>query len=242
MGQVEPVDLGLRPSPQGEEGPPSLEYIQAKDLFPPKELVKEEENLQVRRNWGPRMGGAPCPVNTPYSNTNISKGTYPGLPLPGLWREGSLSACALWILWLQGRKGSFLVQLLPGAVTMERTLLCALPQHFQRGSHIKGEGNGGMTHFWTEGSSAPWQVPFTVLQGEGVEFLGRAADALIAISNYRLHIKFKDSVINVSSCHVLPHSSQDPSEVQGGIAPVLYHISNNLAFPFLTFCFPPLFS
>ncbi|XP_002719139.2 phosphatidylinositol-3,5-bisphosphate 3-phosphatase MTMR4 isoform X1 [Oryctolagus cuniculus] len=70
----------------GEEGPPSLEYIQAKDLFPPKELVKEEESLQV---------------------------------------------------------------------------------------------------------------PFTVLQGEGVEFLGRAADALIAISNYRLHIKFKDSVINV---------------------------------------------
>lgn len=53
-GQVEPGDLGLRPSPQGEEGPPSLEYIQAKDLFPPKELVKEEENLQVRRSWGPR--------------------------------------------------------------------------------------------------------------------------------------------------------------------------------------------
>ncbi|XP_038614895.1 myotubularin-related protein 4 isoform X2 [Tachyglossus aculeatus] len=70
----------------GEEGPPSLEYIQAKDLFPPKELVKEEESLQV---------------------------------------------------------------------------------------------------------------PFAVLQGEGVEFLGRAADALIAISNYRLHVKFKDSVINV---------------------------------------------
>lgn len=32
---------------QGEEGPPSLEYIQAKDLFPHKELVKEEESLQV---------------------------------------------------------------------------------------------------------------------------------------------------------------------------------------------------
>ncbi|XP_036613038.1 myotubularin-related protein 4 isoform X2 [Trichosurus vulpecula] len=77
---------GLSHGRMGEEGPPSLEYIQAKDLFPPKELVKEEENLQV---------------------------------------------------------------------------------------------------------------PFTVLQGEGVEFLGRAADALIAISNYRLHIKFKDSVINV---------------------------------------------
>ncbi|XP_076867817.1 phosphatidylinositol-3,5-bisphosphate 3-phosphatase MTMR4 isoform X2 [Brachyhypopomus gauderio] len=70
----------------GEEGPPSLEYIQAKDLFPPKELIKEEDGLQV---------------------------------------------------------------------------------------------------------------PFPVLQGEGVEFLGRADDAIIAISNYRLHIKFKDSIINM---------------------------------------------
>uniref|UniRef100_A0A4W5QMU7 phosphatidylinositol-3,5-bisphosphate 3-phosphatase n=1 Tax=Hucho hucho TaxID=62062 RepID=A0A4W5QMU7_9TELE len=70
----------------GEEGPPSLEYIQAKDLFPPKELVKEDDSLQV---------------------------------------------------------------------------------------------------------------PFPALQGEGVEFLGRADDAIIAISNYRLHIKFKDSIINV---------------------------------------------
>lgn len=43
-----------------------------------------------------------------------------------------------------------------------------------------------------------FQVPFTVLQGEGVEYLGHANDAVIAISNYRLHIKFKDSVINVS--------------------------------------------
>ncbi|KPP76004.1 hypothetical protein Z043_104698, partial [Scleropages formosus] len=72
--------------PKGEEGPPSLEYIQAKDLFPQKELVKEDENLQV---------------------------------------------------------------------------------------------------------------PFPVLQGEGVEYLGRANDAIIAMSNYRLHIKFKDSVVNV---------------------------------------------
>ncbi|KAL4660607.1 myotubularin-related protein 4 isoform X1 [Arapaima gigas] len=71
----------------GEEGPPSLEYIQAKDLFPQKELVKEDESLQV---------------------------------------------------------------------------------------------------------------PFPVLQGEGVEYLGRANDAIIAMSNYRLHIKFKDSVVNVS--------------------------------------------
>ncbi|KAK7925674.1 hypothetical protein WMY93_007984 [Mugilogobius chulae] len=41
------------------------------------------------------------------------------------------------------------------------------------------------------------QVPFSVLQGEGVEFLGHANEAVIAMSNYRLHIKFKDSVINV---------------------------------------------
>ncbi|KAM4546836.1 phosphatidylinositol-3,5-bisphosphate 3-phosphatase MTMR4 isoform 1-T1 [Fundulus diaphanus] len=69
----------------GEEGPPSLEYIKAKDLFPQKELVKEDESLQV---------------------------------------------------------------------------------------------------------------PFPVLQGEGVEYLGHADEAIIAISNYRLHIKFKDSVVN----------------------------------------------
>jgi len=43
------------------------------------------------------------------------------------------------------------------------------------------------------------QVPFAVLQGEGVEYLGCADEAIIAISNYRLHIKFKDSVINVSA-------------------------------------------
>uniref|UniRef100_A0A8C7PAI9 phosphatidylinositol-3,5-bisphosphate 3-phosphatase n=1 Tax=Oncorhynchus mykiss TaxID=8022 RepID=A0A8C7PAI9_ONCMY len=35
---------------------------------------------------------------------------------------------------------------------------------------------------------------FTLL---GVEYLGRANDTIIAISNYRLHIKFKDSIINV---------------------------------------------
>ncbi|XP_030009058.1 myotubularin-related protein 4 isoform X4 [Sphaeramia orbicularis] len=70
----------------GEEGPPSLEYIKAKDLFPQKELVKEDDSLQV---------------------------------------------------------------------------------------------------------------PFSVLQGEGVEYLGRADEAVIAMSNYRLHLKFKDSVMNV---------------------------------------------
>lgn len=35
---------------QGEEGPPSLEYIQAKDLFPQKELIKEDDSLQVSRS------------------------------------------------------------------------------------------------------------------------------------------------------------------------------------------------
>uniref|UniRef100_A0A8C0GYR9 phosphatidylinositol-3,5-bisphosphate 3-phosphatase n=1 Tax=Chelonoidis abingdonii TaxID=106734 RepID=A0A8C0GYR9_CHEAB len=45
--------------------------------------------------------------------------------------------------------------------------------------------------------SLPLQVPFSVLQGEGVEYLGHANDAVIAVSNYRLHIKLKDSVINV---------------------------------------------
>ncbi|XP_052412444.1 myotubularin-related protein 4 isoform X3 [Carassius gibelio] len=70
----------------GEEGPPSLEYIQARDLFPQKELLKEDDALQI---------------------------------------------------------------------------------------------------------------PFPVLPGEWVEFLGRADDAIIAVSNYRLHIKFKDSIINM---------------------------------------------
>lgn len=48
-------------------------------------------------------------------------------------------------------------------------------------------------------------MPFPVLQGEGVEYLGHADEAVIAISNYRLHIKFKDSVINVSTSHNNKH-------------------------------------
>ncbi|XP_072521248.1 phosphatidylinositol-3,5-bisphosphate 3-phosphatase MTMR3 [Salminus brasiliensis] len=41
------------------------------------------------------------------------------------------------------------------------------------------------------------QVPFPVLHGECVEHVGRAEGAVIALSSYRLHIKFKDNVINV---------------------------------------------
>ncbi|XP_072443485.1 myotubularin-related protein 3 isoform X5 [Chiloscyllium punctatum] len=41
------------------------------------------------------------------------------------------------------------------------------------------------------------QVPFPELHGESTEYIGRAEDAVIALSNYRLHIKFKESVVNV---------------------------------------------
>ncbi|KAG8146160.1 hypothetical protein E2320_012545 [Naja naja] len=40
------------------------------------------------------------------------------------------------------------------------------------------------------------QVPFLELHGESTEYVGRADDAVIALSNYRLHIKFKESVVN----------------------------------------------
>ncbi|KAG8596639.1 hypothetical protein GDO81_001998 [Engystomops pustulosus] len=41
------------------------------------------------------------------------------------------------------------------------------------------------------------QVPFQELHGESTEFVGRAEDAVISLSNYRLNIKFKESSINV---------------------------------------------
>ncbi|XP_057213586.1 myotubularin-related protein 3 isoform X1 [Triplophysa rosa] len=41
------------------------------------------------------------------------------------------------------------------------------------------------------------QVPFPELHGEFTKFVGRAEDAVIAMSPYRLHIKFKESVVNV---------------------------------------------
>ncbi|MEE6510080.1 hypothetical protein FKM82_029139 [Ascaphus truei] len=41
------------------------------------------------------------------------------------------------------------------------------------------------------------QVPFPELHGESTEYVGRAENAVIALSNYRLHIKFKESVVSV---------------------------------------------
>ncbi|KAI1882469.1 hypothetical protein AGOR_G00251080 [Albula goreensis] len=41
------------------------------------------------------------------------------------------------------------------------------------------------------------QVPFLELHGEVTQYVGRAEDAVIAMSSYRLHIKFKESVVNV---------------------------------------------
>ncbi|XP_069070705.1 myotubularin-related protein 3 isoform X3 [Pleurodeles waltl] len=41
------------------------------------------------------------------------------------------------------------------------------------------------------------QVPFLELHGESTEYVGRAEDAIIALSNYRLHIKFKESSVSV---------------------------------------------
>ncbi|XP_062854951.1 myotubularin-related protein 3 isoform X2 [Trichomycterus rosablanca] len=41
------------------------------------------------------------------------------------------------------------------------------------------------------------QVPFPELHGEFTKYVGRAEDAVVAMSSYRLHIKFKESVVNV---------------------------------------------
>ena len=41
------------------------------------------------------------------------------------------------------------------------------------------------------------QVCFPELCGESVEFLGKTTDGQIALSNYRLFVRFKDSFVNV---------------------------------------------
>ncbi|XP_055367721.1 myotubularin-related protein 3 isoform X3 [Betta splendens] len=46
------------------------------------------------------------------------------------------------------------------------------------------------------------QVPFPELHGEFTEYVGRAEDAIIALSSYRLHIKFKESFVNNCCCEV----------------------------------------
>lgn len=80
---------------QGEEGPPSLEYIQAKDLFPPKELVKEEENLQVRGHSRLMAGGATCPASVPDSQ--IFRGSA-GVVASFSW--ASEGCCCCWLSYL----------------------------------------------------------------------------------------------------------------------------------------------
>lgn len=52
--------------------------------------------------------------------------------------------------------------------------------------------------WWHSLSMLSLQVPFPELHGEFTRFVGRAEDAVIAMSSYRLHIKFKESVVNVS--------------------------------------------
>ena len=42
------------------------------------------------------------------------------------------------------------------------------------------------------------EVPFPQLCGESVEYLGHASDAIIALSNYRLLIRYPHSFVNVS--------------------------------------------
>ena len=42
------------------------------------------------------------------------------------------------------------------------------------------------------------QVPFPELNGESVQYLERTSDAVLALSNFRLFIRFKDSFVNVS--------------------------------------------
>lgn len=50
--------------------------------------------------------------------------------------------------------------------------------------------------FSVEDDSA--QVPFPELCGESVEYLERTSDAILALSNFRLFIRFNDSFVNVS--------------------------------------------
>ncbi|XP_075685833.1 phosphatidylinositol-3,5-bisphosphate 3-phosphatase MTMR3 isoform X2 [Rhinoderma darwinii] len=57
------------------------------------------------------------------------------------------------------------------------------------------------------------QVPFQELHGESTEFVGRAEDAVISLSNYRLNIKFKESTINVPLQLVESVECRDPFQL-----------------------------
>ncbi|XP_069616212.1 phosphatidylinositol-3,5-bisphosphate 3-phosphatase MTMR3 isoform X1 [Ranitomeya imitator] len=57
------------------------------------------------------------------------------------------------------------------------------------------------------------QVPFQELHGESTEFVGRAEDAIISLSNYRLNIKFKESSINVPLQLIESVDCRDPFQL-----------------------------
>ncbi|KAI4794596.1 hypothetical protein KUCAC02_031963 [Chaenocephalus aceratus] len=83
-------------------------------------------------------------------------------------------------------RSSLVDPLLPGAMEEEgqQSLECIQANHiFPKKAPVLEEEN--------------MQVPFPELHGEFAEYVGRAEDAIIAMSNYRLHIKFKESVVNV---------------------------------------------
>ena len=44
--------------------------------------------------------------------------------------------------------------------------------------------------------SVAFQVPFPELNGEYVEYLDKTTDGVIALSNYRLFVRFKESFVN----------------------------------------------
>ncbi|KAM9330800.1 phosphatidylinositol-3,5-bisphosphate 3-phosphatase MTMR3 [Gastrophryne carolinensis] len=57
------------------------------------------------------------------------------------------------------------------------------------------------------------QVPFQELHGESTEFVGRAEDAVISLSNYRLNIKYKESFINVPLLLIESVECRDPFQL-----------------------------
>ncbi|KAG8455632.1 hypothetical protein GDO86_001725 [Hymenochirus boettgeri] len=57
------------------------------------------------------------------------------------------------------------------------------------------------------------QVPFQELHGESTEFVGRAEEAVISLSNYRLNIKYKESSINVPLQLIESVECRDPFQL-----------------------------